>query len=194
MLARVIAVAALVLLAPALAAAQADHLRGDDTMIEEDHVLSGELVTRSGGSPAVVAFRRELHDLDYRLRGRTRPPDLVGVGVGLIIPGGLAIVSGAVLLVVGSFDRAASAGACTLSVALGSHCTESSRDESLLTGGGVALGTGLLVLAIGLAVALSGRHERAAFDRRDHLREELRTWIRMAPTDGGAVFVLGGEF
>lgn len=183
--------------APA-AAQDADRVaeeRHEEELIEEDRVLSGQLVVLSGQDPVFVQFRTELRILDQRLRRHQRPGDSTAAGIGLIVPGGLGVVGGVVLLLVGALSSGWGAAVCGVSTGLGSPCTP--RDYSdYFVAGGIALGIGVTVLVAGLVVALAGRGERAAFDRRDEMREELRLRMSasLSPTGEGAVLVASTFF
>lgn len=194
MLAHRLLLGLLVLASPTLARAQAA-TTDEDAVIEEDRVLSGRMLELSGHDPGVFALRRELHDLDYRLRGHTRPPDLFDAGLGLVIPGAAGVVAGVALFVGGAIQRAVHGAVCGIGTALGTSCSGSPSD-ALFLAGGVSLGVGLLVAVVGLVVAFSGHTDRTAFERRDALREDVRTWLGMVPaTDGtGAVLVVGGGY
>lgn len=185
--------------APALARAQSaaaltrPEAQSEDALVEQDRVLSGRLLEASHGDPAVRAFRTELHDLDVQLRGRSRPTGTLGAGLALIIPGGLGVVGGAIALITGAIAAAAHASGCAVGTLLGSSgCTP--FDGTIFVAGGIAIGAGVLLAAIGIGIAISGRSAAAPFDRRDALREQLRTWVSatVAPTGDGVVVVVGG--
>lgn len=208
MQARLVLVALVTLGFPAIAAAQVDDSGAplaiaptdgqlqEDELIEEDRVLSARLLEASGRDPSILAFRTELHALDQRLYRRQRPGDTMGAGLALIVPGGLGVVGGLVLVLVGALSSAAHAGACAIGTLLGSSGCAPANNDAFFVAGGVALGVGLLALFAGIAVAVSGRSDRRAFDRRDELRDQLRTWMSatVTPSGDGAVVVVGGSF
>lgn len=184
---------------PALAAAQDDESIGEERteeqLITEDRVLSGRLLEASGHDRVIVEFRTELRLLDHGLRGHQRPGDTTAAGIALIVPGGLGVVGGVVLLLIGALRSGVGAAVCGVSTALGSSCRPSDNGPFYLAGG-VALSLGVVVLVVGLVLALAGRSQRAAFERRDELRQQLRTWMSasVSPTGDGAAFVAATSF
>ncbi len=187
---------ALILLSPALARAQveAEPAQDEDALIEQDRVLSGRWLTLSGHEPGIAAFRQELHDLDYRLRGRRMPADLRGPGIGLIVPGAGGLVAGLGLLLAGLLRAGAHGVACGIGSLPGGGGCGSGPDNGLYIAGGVSMGVGALLLAIGLAVAFAGSSERRAFERRDEMREELHAWVSVTPMPSGGAVMLGVPF
>lgn len=164
----------------------------DERLIEEDRVLSGWLLAASHGSAEVLAFRRELHDLDVQLRGRARPDSMLGPGLALIIPGGVAVVAGLLTVLVGALTVGAHDAACGLIA--GVHTCGRYDPSGYWITGGVLTGAGMVAAVAGLVLATARTTEQAAFDRRDELRHRLRLWLNVGASADSASIRIGGAF
>lgn len=106
-------------------------------------------------------------------------------GLGVIVPGGLGVLTG-VGLMLGSIR-------CnTTSVLLFPGWPSCQTDDGFLMAGVATMVGGFLLLGPGLALTLTGVHDRAAHRRA--VSERLTTRLRLAPTRGGATLALEGTF
>ncbi|MBX7193878.1 MAG: hypothetical protein K1X94_17630 [Sandaracinaceae bacterium] len=173
--------------------------REEERLIQEDRLLTEQLLNASHGSPTVVALRDELRGLDRALRGRQRPDDPSDESLALFIPAIAAAGAGIVTIIIGALSVAFHAAGCGISDDLdrvtGMPTSPCSRHDAspFWIGGGSALLGGIVLAATGLIVLTHGAPERERFERRDELRRQLRLWLNIETSPDSASVVLSGS-